>query len=169
MIWLYKGFNGFPVVNFTLINHINCNFDGCLTGPLTISGLKNIERSFLNGKLNILHISIMLFQFFGIAQQLFKRFRHNVFQLINILRSPNTCYHIFALSINQKLSVEFVFSVGWISGETNTGRTVITHVTENHRLYVYSRSQQTFYLIYFAILYGSVTIPGAKNRVDGKL
>ena len=51
-------------VDHTLVEQVDGNFYHCGTGALTVTGLEEPEFTFLYGELHILHVVIVLFEFF---------------------------------------------------------------------------------------------------------
>jgi len=46
----------------TLVNEIAGDLESCLSGSLTVTGLKHEELAVLDGELHVLHISVMVFK-----------------------------------------------------------------------------------------------------------
>ena len=130
-------------INHTLMQQIHCNLYHSCTGTFTITRLKEPKLTFLNGKLHILHVLIVVFQFSLQHIQLFIDFRHSLFHgrifsstlffantckfcpalrtnLCNLLRSTDTCHNVFTLCIDQIFTIKQVFTRTGIAAETNT-------------------------------------------------
>ncbi len=64
--------------NHSLVYQITCNLKGRLCGSLAVSGLEHVKVPVLNGKLHILHVSVMVFQFVADIHKLSEHFGHGI-------------------------------------------------------------------------------------------
>ena len=71
--------NSLLLIDHTLIYQITGDLKSSLGSSLTITGLQHIKLSVLNGKLHILHISVVILQFIADTYKLIINFRHNLF------------------------------------------------------------------------------------------
>ena len=67
------------LVNHTLMQQVDCDFNHCSTGTFSVTGLQEPQFSFLHGEFHILHIMIMVFQLCLQFVQLPIDFRHGFF------------------------------------------------------------------------------------------
>ena len=84
----------------------------------------------------------------------------------DLLRSSDASNDVFALSIDEVFAEENVLAGRRVSCECNACRAVVTHVSENHRLNVYSGSPVVGEAVHFAVNDCSFVHPAAENRVD---
>ena len=144
---------------------------GSHTIAFTHPALKHKEFTFFNGKFEVLHVFIVGFQSLLIGVKFFVEFGHNflhgrkVFALvigrisIDRSRCADTCHNVFALGIDQKFTIEFIFTIARISGKGHPCCAVVAHITENHCLYVDSGSPLVGYSFYLSVFNGSFAIP----------
>ena len=116
----------------TFVNKIAGYLQSSLSGPLAVSCLKHIELAVLNGKFHVLHISVMILKSLADILKLGKCLREFFFHFGNLHRRPYTCNHIFTLRIGEELAKKSLITCRRIPCESNTGTTVITHITESH-------------------------------------
>ena len=124
-----------------LAHHVCGDRHGCLAGALAVSSLQHIQASFLNSELEILHIAIVTLEAIGDFAELPVALGHDAFKLANGRRRADAGNDVFALRVDQKLTVEFLFSSRGIAREPHAGARSVTHVSEHHSLHVHCRSQ----------------------------
>ncbi len=66
---------------------------------------------------------------------------NSAFKLANGRRRADAGNDVFALRVDQKLTVEFLFSSRGIAREPHAGARGVTHVSEHHGLHVHRGSQ----------------------------
>ena len=120
------GFNaqqGFVFADHALLKHFHGNANHRGTCALTVAGLQNPKLTFLNGKLKVLHIAVMVLQFLLKVVEFFVNFRKHflergIFGFAfffadvlqsspttrafegNFLRGTDTGHYVFTLGIN---------------------------------------------------------------------
>ena len=145
--------------NHAFIHQITGNLQSRFGCSLTASGLQHIQMLVLNGKLHILHISVMIFQFIADSHKLFKHFRHRIFKLCNRLRCTHTGYHIFALSVHQKFAHQLLLAGCRIPCKCNTCSGSLSHIAKRHHLYIDSRTPGIGNVIVTTIYIGTGIVP----------
>ena len=134
---------------------VHSNLHHGRTGTLAVTGLEEPEFAFLYGELHILHVAVVVLELlldgveFGIKSwhSLFHRrilagalFLADTLKCCptaaafqcNLLRSTDTCYHVFTLCVDKVLTVEEVLARCGVAAEANTGSGGLAHVTEYH-------------------------------------
>ena len=129
----YSSNRGFPV-DQSFLYHFRGNPNGGKSGTLTITGLQHVKFLIFDGKLKVLHILEMLFEFFLNQHEFFKWLGQDPLKLGDWLRSPNPCNNIFALGIRKKFTVKNFFATCGITSEAHTGSGLLTGVSKYHRL-----------------------------------
>ena len=66
--------------------------------------------------------------------------RKLLLQRIEVFRIANTCYNVFSLSINEKVSVRLGISCCSIAGEADSGSGIIVSVAKHHGLNIDCRT-----------------------------
>ena len=132
--------NSFFWSDHSFIYQVTSDLDSSRSCSLTVTSLQEIQFSFLNSELHILHITIVIFQFHSQFHELFVAFWHIFFQFADWLRCTNTSNYVFTLSIDQVLAVDTFRTSRWVTCKCNTCTGCLTHVTKYHCLYVYSCS-----------------------------
>ena len=121
----------------------------------------------LNGKLHILHISVVLLQSAAHLCKLLKCLRELLLHLVDVHRCTNTGYYVFSLCIGQELTEKSLVSGCRISCESHTGSAIVTHVTECHGLYVYGCTPRIGDVVVSTINICTGVIPAAEYGLDG--
>ncbi len=62
--------------------------------------------------------------------------RELAFEVVKGLGVTNARNNVFALSVNQKIAIRFVFTRCCVAGETHACTRVVIAVSKHHRLYV---------------------------------
>lgn len=96
--------------NQSFIYHVNRDFYRRRRCSFARPGLKHPEFASLYGKLDVLHVAIVLLERVGDMQQFVPDFRHLVLKMMNLGRRSRTGNHVFPLSIRKVFTVEIVFS-----------------------------------------------------------
>ena len=159
-------------VDHALTQQVHSDLNHRWTCTLTVTSLQEPQFTFLYSKFHILHILVVVFQLSLESIKFCVDFWHSFFHrrilsnafffrdtsafsptlrtdLSNLLRSTDTSYYVFTLSVDQIFTVEQVFTVTSVAREANTCSRSVTHVTEYHCLYVNSStpfSRNTFHL-----------------------
>ncbi|EJX00964.1 hypothetical protein EVA_10925 [gut metagenome] len=121
-------------VDHAFTQQVHGNLYHRCTGTLTVTSLQEPQFAFLYSEFHILHVAVVVFQFFLQSVQFLVDFRHSFFHrrilgyafffrdtgtfspalrtdLGNLLRCTDTGYHVFTLSVDQVFTVEQVFTV----------------------------------------------------------
>ena len=126
---------GFPIDEF-FFHHVCSKLQSGSCGAFAVTCLKHEKLPFLDGKLDVLNIFEMGFKdltnFHQFLECSWKCFSHSC----NCVWSANTSNHVFALSVDEELTVKNVFTVRRVTCESNAGTRVGTCVTEDHGLNV---------------------------------
>ena len=109
---------------------LHCRF----AGALSVSRLQHVQPVFLDGELEVLHVSVMTFEAICNFAELLVALGHDVIEFPDRRGRANSRHHIFALSIDQKFSVELFLAGRRIARERNAGCGGLAHVAENHGL-----------------------------------
>ena len=83
-----------------LLNHIQRDVNGGKTRALSVTGLQHPQFAFLDGKLNVLHITEVLLKFLTSYEKLLMRLRKILGHLGDRLRCADTGNDVLALGIN---------------------------------------------------------------------
>ena len=83
-----------------LLNHIQRDVNGGKTRALSVTGLQHPQFAFLDGKLNVLHITEVLLKFLTSYKKLLVRLGKIFGHLRDGLRCADTSNYVLALGIN---------------------------------------------------------------------
>ena len=86
---------------------------------------------------------------------------------VDRLRGADAGDHVFALGIDQILTVEVVFAGGRVAGEGHAGGAVVAHVAEDHRLDIDGGAPVGGDVVELAVGDGALVHPGTEDRPDG--
>ena len=177
-------------VNHTLMEQVHGNLHHSGSGTLTVTGLEEPEFTLLYSELHILHITVVIFELRLQSIQFFIDFRHSLLHgrilagtfffaytgqfsptlrtdFCNLLRSTDTGNHVFALCINQILTVEKVFTGSSIAAEANTRSRALAHITEYHSLNAYGSTPFVRNSLHLTIQDGAFVHPGVEYGTNG--
>ena len=161
--------NSLFLLNEALLNHIQRDVDGGKTRALSVTSLQHPQLAFLDSKLNILHITEVLFEFLTSYEKLFMRFRKIFGHLCDGLRGADTSNDVLALCINEILTVKHIFSSGRVTCECNAGPGTLPGVTKDHSLNVDGCSPSGRNSVLLAINNRAVVLPGVEDGRHGSL
>ena len=109
----------------------------------------------------------MRFQLLRDADERFVRFRHIVFQLVDMLRGADAGHDILALGIHQIFAVKFIFPGRGAAGKGHAGAAIVAHIAKDHGLHVDRRAQGGRDIVELAVIVGARRIPRTEHRLDG--
>ncbi len=107
----------------------------------------------------------MLLQLLGYSLKLIIAFGHILLKFIDIPGCTYSGYHIFALSVDQKFSIQFFVAIRRIAGKADTRGTVTTHIAINHHLHVDRRTRHSRNSVDFAVGLCPRCIPGPQHSI----
>ena len=139
-----------------------------MAGALAVSGLQNVEATFLHRKFEVLHVLEVMFKNRADFHQLFVRCRHFFRQIANRMRRPHTGDDIFALRVNQIFTIEHLLAGCGVACETDARAGVVAHVSEHHRLHVRRGTDVVRNPLHSSVICGFVVPPGIENSVAGE-
>ena len=88
----------------------------------------------LDRELHILHVTIVIFQLIGDADQLIIDFRKSLLDLIDLHRCTDTGDNVLALCVHKNFREELVLARSRVTCEGNARSGIIAHVAECHHL-----------------------------------
>ncbi len=112
---------GFLLVDHSLGNEIDRDFEGRGSSALAVSRLEHEELAPLDREFHVLHVTVMALEFFGDCHELFVNVRHDFLQLVNRLRCADPSDDVLALGVHQEFAVELLFTRGRVAGEGDAG------------------------------------------------
>ena len=156
--------------NTTLVNHLNGNTKRGKCSTFTNTSLQHPKFALLNGKFDIHHVSIVIFQDLKDMEQLFTSFfkRGNFYQIGNRLGITNTCNNVFTLCVNKEVTVALVGTISRITRKSNTSCRCFTFITKDHNLYINSSTKIIINLILLTINACTLIHPASKYSLLGK-
>ena len=164
--------NGFFFVQQAFFDHFDGHADSGLSGTFAVTALQHPEFAVFNGKFHILHVFVVGFEVVANVNQLFVQVRPFFFQRSAValgshrLRRTDTGHNVFTLSVNQIFAVVNIFAGSGVAGEAYAGSAVVAGITEDHGLYVNSRTPVARNIVQFTVGNGAVDHPGAENGAD---
>ena len=112
--------------------HVNCHTERCGWRPFTGTALKNVKPAIFNSKFYILHVSVMLFEFFSDIAQLLIYPRHAPVKVAKMKRRADARDNILSLGIHEQVAIEDILPCVGVSGETDACPRGIAFVSEYH-------------------------------------
>ena len=147
--------------------HVHRHAQGGRTGALAHPGLQHPELALFDGELGVAHVAIVRFQSFEDGHQLRITHGESVLEIVQGGGVADTGHHIFALGIDQIITVRHVVTGTGIAGETNPGTRVVIEITEHHGLHVDGGAQFVRDPLTNAIGNGPSTVPALEYRFHG--
>ncbi len=126
----------FLLCNHTLVDEVASDTDCSCSSTFTVSGLKHIEFLLLNGKLHILHISVVVFQNLANVLELSVHFGKHFCHLGDRHRGANACDDVLALCVHKEFAHKTGFARCGVTSECNARAAIVAHIAERHHLYV---------------------------------
>ena len=109
--------NGLLLRDQTLFDHVESNVHGSETGPLAIARLEHPEFAFFNGELDVLDIAEVLLELLTHLEEFLVRLGQVLGHLSHLLRRADTGDDVFALGVDEILTVEHVLTGGRVACE----------------------------------------------------
>ena len=159
--------HGFLPRNQFFLLHLDGETDGGQTGAFAVAGLEHENLAFLDGELEVLHVTEMAFEGFAHAFQFRGGGGHDLGQFRHRLGRAHARHDVFALGVDEEFAVKHFFAAGRVAGEGDAGTGFFAGVAEDHRLDVDGRSPFGGNIVFAAIDDGAVIHPGAEDGADG--
>jgi hypothetical protein len=174
----FDAHDGFFFGDESLAAHIHRHADG--GGSISLAGarLKHPEATFLDGKLDVLHVAIVVFEFVSYGNKLAVCVGHSLFEAYEMLGivglvgdvegigGANACDNVFALSVWEPFAVKGIFAGCGIARESDAGCGVFAHVAEDHCLDVDGSAPRRRDVFDFAIGDGAFAHPGGEDGAN---
>ena len=154
------------LVDHSLVNQVTCDLKSSLGSSLAVTGLKHVQLAVLDSELHILHVSVMVFQLVADRNELIVNFRHNLFQLCDLLRSADTCNHVLALCVHQELTHQLLLAGSRVTGKCYAGSGGLAHVAECHHLNVHCGTPGIRDIVVAAVYVRTGVVPGTEYSLD---
>ncbi len=167
-----------PFGDKLFFDHVHRHIQSRCTGTFSDTRLQHPESSLLNRELQILHVLVVAFEFVSDRDQLFVKLRILFLKREQVLvliilgffvkrrRRPGSGNDIFTLCVHEPLAVEFVLTGCGVSRESDTRRTLFSHVTENHGLYVCRGTPFVRDTLDATVRVGTFTVPAFEYRTN---
>ena len=159
--------HGLLLVDHALVHQVAGDLQSGSGSALAVTGLEHIELAVFHGELHVLHIVIMVLQSLADTLKLLEGLGELLSHLSDGHGSTDAGDHVLALSVGQELAEELLLAGGGVTGESNAGAAVITHVAEGHGLHVDGSTPGIGDIIVAAIDVGTGVIPGTEHGLDG--
>ncbi len=121
----------------------------------------------MDGKLHVLHFTVVILKLLIDIYQFLIDFRHFFCQICDGMGCADTRYNVFTLGVHEILAVKDVFTGGRITCKGNACTGVVTHVTKDHRLNVYSCTPIMGNVVDLTITNSPGGIPRPEDCIDG--
>ena len=167
------------LVDHTFFKHVHSHLQGSDAGALAYTALEHPEFAFLNGKLNVLHIVEVVFEFEADSIKFCINLGHCLLEALQMLvmvglgslvqrvGGTDTGNDIFALGVDEPLTIELIVAGSRVAAESHTGCGSIAHVSENHTLDVYSGAPVIGNLLDSTVSDGTLSVPALEHSADG--
>ncbi len=162
--------NSFLPIDQFFRDHLFRSSDDRLRIHLPISSLKDVERPFLHGELEVLNFMKMLFQDFSDPLHLPVDLGHFLLHLLDGFGCADPGHNIFTLSIHEILTVKDILSCSRVPCKSNPGRRVKTHISKHHGAHIDGGSVRHLWgdVEFFSIIHGPLSHPGSEDRLNGE-
>ena len=181
---------GCLLVDESLAHKVHGNLDHGCAGALAVAGLQEPQLALLYGELHVLHVVVVVLQLVLDGVELSIYLRHSFLHggilgcalcladactlcpalaadLGNLLRGADTGHHVFALSIDEVLTVEEVLAITCVAAEANACSGGVTHIAEHHGHHADGCAPLVGYALHLAIEDGTLVHPAAEYGADG--
>ena len=167
------------LVDHALVKHVHRHLKGSQSRALADTALQHVKLTILDRELDILHVVEVVFQQGADAVKLLINLGHRGLEglemlvmlglggLIERVRGTDTGDHIFALGVDQPLTIELVVTGRRVTGESDTRCRRLTHVAEYHRLDIDSRAPIIGNLLDATVSDSAFAVPRLEHAADG--
>jgi hypothetical protein len=82
-----------------LVDHVGGDPEGRRAGALAVARLQGVEGAVLDGKLQVLHVAVVLFEPRADLLELVVDRRHEVLQFLDVVGRSEAGHHVLALGV----------------------------------------------------------------------
>ncbi|GAK50041.1 hypothetical protein U14_01266 [Candidatus Moduliflexus flocculans] len=166
------------LVNQAFMQHVERHLQRCRAIPFPNAALQHVEFAFLNGKLDVEHVFVMIFEFALNAVQFVVHSWHPGFEgdeifgmvgfadFVDRVRGADASDDIFALRIDEPFAVEIIFAGGRVTGEGDACCGRFAHVAEDHGLHIDGSAPVIRNSFNLAIRDSAAAIPTLEHGAD---
>ncbi len=158
---------GLVLADQFLVHHLDGDAHAGEAGALAVAALKHEQLLVLDGELDVLHVLVVLFELLADFVELLVGHREVLLEVDDLLRRTDAGDHVFALGVDQELTIEEVLARRRIAREAHAGGRVLALVAEYHGLHVDRSAPIRGNVVELAVDLGAVVFPAAKHGLDG--
>mmetsp|Transcript_40600 Transcript_40600/g.79488 ORF Transcript_40600/g.79488 Transcript_40600/m.79488 type:complete len:620 (-) Transcript_40600:61-1920(-) len=158
--------DGLVLCDETLLVHVYGDLDGRGAGPLAVAALEHEELAVLDGELDVLHILIVTLKLLHVLKKLLVSVRHDLLQGADRVRGADTSHNIFALRVDQVLSIQLVLTRRRVAREQDPRAARRPQVAKHHALHRHGSAEQTLDAIDATVRHRTGRVPRGKDGVD---
>ena len=129
--------NGFFFSDQFFLDHVAGNLDGGRAGSFASTCLQHKQLAVFNREFDVLHVTVVVLQDRLDFEQLFVNSFVPLRHFADWLRRANTGNDVFALCVNQKLTVELVLAGRRVPSKCHARARIVAHVSISHRLHIH--------------------------------
>ena len=155
-------------VDRALLDELACDAQRGRSGALAGARLQDVERSALDGELDVLHLAVMRLELIDRLHELGVDLWHQLVHALDRLGRADARDHVLALGVEQELAEQPALAGGRVAREADAGAGVLAHVAEHHLAHVRGRAVVVRDPVRAAVDTGARRIPRAEDRVDGE-
>ena len=130
----FDAHHGFLFRDQAFVGQIHGHCDGCGRCPFPVACLQQVQFAFFDRELDVLHIGVVVLQFFGDDLEFAVDGRHHLLQGVDVQWRADTGHDILALRIHQEFAEQFFRAGRRIAREGHTGTRIVAAVAEHHAL-----------------------------------
>ena len=158
--------------------HVHGHLDRRGAVALTHAALEHEQAPLLDGELDVLHVLVVLLKAVLNFEELLVASGHGGLErgeslALRVLRvlidgggRTDTGHHVFALGVDQVLTVEVSIAVARVARESDAGGRIAAHVAEHHGLHVDGGSPLVRNLLDAAVVDGALAVPATEHGAD---
>ncbi|MPM32488.1 hypothetical protein SDC9_79051 [bioreactor metagenome] len=130
----FDAHDGFFFRDETFAGQINGHRDGCGCCAFPVACLQQVQFAFFDRELDVLHIGVVVLQFFGDCLEFVVDGRHHFLQGVDVQRGADAGHDIFALRVHQEFAEQFFLAGRRVAREGHAGTGIVTAIAEHHAL-----------------------------------
>ena len=157
--------NGFVCSDEAFINHVERDAHCGAAGAFAVARLQKVKLPLLDGKFEVLHVAVVLFEQASGRTKLLIDPGHQLLQFRKRTRRSNSSNYLFALRICQKLSVEFFLASCRITSKADTCGAGLAEVAEDHLLNIDGGTEIIGDIRDSTVLSRTFVIPGTEHCI----
>ena len=149
-----------------LILHVHGHLESGSRRTLSGARLEHVELAVFDREFHVLHVAIVLFEFFAHPLELLIDLGHQLGHFFQMERRADARDHVFALRVDEEVTEENLLASGRVAREANAGARIVSGIAKYHLDYVDGSAEEGGNFFDAAVGDGFFAHPGFKDRAN---